>query len=279
MSHEQKVREFYDSAVHCYQSIMGYTWHHGDPEAEARGASILEAAQAIEDKLIAASGLGPGSRAIDFGSGVGGPTLYMAKISGATFVGISNNEELSSRARKHADQLGLAHQVAFITVGDEDYKTLLPFPEGSLDGITFYESVCHLPDKAAFFRTASRLLKPGGRLVGLDWLQRPFGEHQTEEQIMKLMAPVNEYICIPWHGTVGGYRRMMEAAGLRVETARDLFEGVQCWGSTPKEEAPAWHNYEGPAGEMFRKGKVALDAARGAGVFTVGMFVAQKPKA
>lgn len=277
MGHESKVRDFYDVAVHCYEGIMGHTWHHGDPEAEARGASVLEAAQALEDKVVEASGLKPGDRAIDFGSGVGGPTLYMSKVSKAIFIGMANNEELNQRARKNAEALGLADQTMFITTGDNDYKTLLAFPDGSIDSVIFYESVCHLPDKAAFFKAAYRVLKPGRKMVGVDWLQRPYGDNQTNEQIMKYMQPVNEYICIPWHGTLGNYRDMMTDAGFKMEMARDLFEGVKCWGSTPKEEAPQWHGYEGPAADTFRLGKVALDNARDAGVFTVGMFVAAKP--
>jgi len=277
MDHESKVREFYDVAVHCYEGIMGHTWHHGDPEAETRGASVLEAAQALEDKVVAASGLQPGERAIDFGSGVGGPTLYMAKVSQAMFIGIANNEELNQRARKNAEALGLAEQTMFLTVGDNDYKTLVAFPDNSIDAVIFYESVCHLPDKAAFFKAAFRVLKPGRKLVGIDWLQRPYGEHQTTEQIMKYMQPVNDFICIPWHGTLGSYRDMMTDAGFDVEMARDLFEGVKCWGSTPKQEEPQWLNYDGPAAERFRQGKIALDGTRDAGVFTVGMFVASKP--
>jgi len=277
MGHESKVREFYDSAVHCYESIMGHTWHHGDPEAEARGASVLEAAQALEDKVIAESGLRPDERAIDFGSGVGGPTLYMAQASSALFVGLSNNEELNQRARKRADEAGLGDRVSFLTTGDNDYRTMVPFADASFDAVIFYESVCHLPDKAAFFRAAFRILKPGRRLVGVDWLQRPFGEHHTPEQIARFMDPVNESICIPWHGTLDGYREMLEGAGFEVLGARDLFEGVKCWGSTPTEERPQWLNYEGPAADRFRQGKVALDQARDSGVFTVGMFVAAKP--
>ncbi len=277
MSHEHKVREFYDSAVHCYQSIMGYTWHHGDPGAEAKGLSVLEAAQVLEEKVLAQSGIQAGGRALDFGSGVGGPTLYMAKLSSAYFVGLSNNEVLSQRARERAAELGLSDKVSFLTTGDDDYKSLLAFADNSFDAVTFYESVCHLPDKAAFFRAAFRILKPGGRLVGIDWLQRPFGEHQTDEQISKFMQPVNEYIRIPWHGTLGGYKKMIEDAGLRVTVATDMFEGVKCWGSTPNAERPQWLNYEGPEGDLFRKGKTALDAARDSGVFTVGMFVAVKP--
>jgi len=94
---------------------------------------------------------------------------------------------------------------------------------------------------------------------------------------MKFMQPVNDYICIPWHGTLEQYQRMMQEAGFNVTIARDMFAGQECWGSTPKEERPQWLDYSGPEGELFRKGKVALDAARAAGVFTVGMFAATKP--
>jgi tocopherol O-methyltransferase len=277
MSHEHRVREYYDVAVHCYESIMGHTWHHGDPEAEARGLGVLEAAQALEEKVVAASGLAPNRRALDFGAGVGGPTLFMAKASGAYFVGLSNNEGLNQRSRARAEDAGLSDRVSFLTTGDNDYRTLIAFGDASFDAVIFYESVCHLPDKAAFMQAAFRVLKPGGRLVGVDWLQRPFGPRQTEEEILQVMQPVNETICIPWHGTVASYSSMMQAAGFRVMMARDLFEGVKCWGSTPKDERPQWLEYSGPAAETFRKGKVVLDAAREAGVFTVGMFVAHKP--
>jgi tocopherol O-methyltransferase len=276
MNHEHKVREFYDSAVHCYQATMGDRWHHGDPSAEAKGASFLEACQRLEEELVALSGLKAGGWALDFGSGIGGPTLHMAKVSGASFVGVTNNEGLSQRAREKAAAIGLADRAHFLTVGDTEYQHL-PYPDGTFDAVFFYESVCHLPDKPAFFREASRVLKPGARLAAIDWLQRPFGEYVTETQIMKLMQPVNEYIRIPWHGTVASYRKMMEDAGLRVSISRDLFEGIPCWGSTPDAQRSQWLNYEGPEEDLFRKGKQALDDARAAGVFTVGMFVAAKP--
>lgn len=279
MNHEQKVRLFYDSAVHCYQSIMGHTWHHGDPDAEARGLSGLEACQLLEEQIVTLSGVQDGERALDFGSGVGGPTLHMAKVSSARWIGVSNNEGLSQRARVRAAELGLADRACFWTIGDDDYKTFSPFIDGGLDAVTFYESVCHLPDKQAFFQSVFRILKPGGRLVGMDWIQRPFGENQTEEQIMRFMQTVNETICIPWHGTVETYESMMTTAGFEVTVARDMFEGVKCWGSTPTQERPQWVNYEGPDSIRFRAGKAALDAAREAGVFTVGFFAATKPGA
>jgi tocopherol O-methyltransferase len=257
---------------------MGDRWHHGDPEAEARGLSFLEACEVLEDTVVSEAKVAKGQWVLDFGSGVGGPTRHMAKRSGARFVGITNNEFLSQKARHYSAETAEADKLSFLTVGDTDYLRL-PFPDASFDAVTFYESVCHLPDKAAFFRQVQRILKPGGRLAGIDWLQRPYGEHKTEEQIMRFMAPVNEYIRIPWHGSVRSYSEDIASAGLKVLVARDLFEGKKCWGSTPPEQRDAWLSYEGQNKELFRKGKEALDAARESGVFTVGMFVAEKPAA
>jgi tocopherol O-methyltransferase len=274
--HEARVREHFDSAGPCLEALVGHTWHHGDPELEARGHSVLEACRGLEDDLIIAASLPAEGRALDFGSGIGGPTVHMAAFSGATFVGLSNNEWLNQRARKLAAAVDLSYRVSFLTTGDDDYKTLGAFADASFDAVTFLESTCYLEDKQAFFCAAHRVLKPGARIVGIERLQRPFAEHMTDAQIMKYMAPVNEHCCIASHGTLASYRAMLEAAGFKVLTARDLFEGVQCWGSQPPEDREAWQTYAGPEAERIRRGKSALDAARDAGVFTVGMFVAQK---
>lgn len=102
---------------------------------------------------------------------------------GAHFVGLSNSEWLSQRARDHAAKHQMDKQVSFHTIGDEDYQLLGAWPDNCMDAVLWFESVCHLPDKASFFRSVARILKPGGRLGGIDWVQRPWGEYQTEAQI------------------------------------------------------------------------------------------------
>jgi tocopherol O-methyltransferase len=275
MSYEHRVQVFYDSALHCYQAIMGDRWHHADPDALAVGLPRLRGCEILEERITSLIGLAPGGRAIDFGSGIGGPTLHMARVTGASFVGVSNNERLNERARQKAAEVGMSEQVTFLTLDDLGYKAL-PFPDASFDAATFFESVCHVPDKAALFGELARVVKPGGRIGGMDWIQRPFGEHQSEAEILKFMTPVNEAISIPWHGTVELYRDLLTAAGFEVSIARDLYPGVRCWSAVQDDETPAWATYAGPEQQMFRMGEEALAAARRAGVFTIGMWIATK---
>lgn len=275
-SYEHRVQEFYDSALHCYEKIMGDRWHHPDPDALAAGLPRLRGCEILEERIVALCGLGAGDRALDFGSGIGGPTLHMARVTGASFIGVSNNERLNAQARARAARTGLAERVAFYTLDDLGYKAL-PFPDASFQAVTFFESVCHIPDKPALFRELARVLAPGGRLGGMDWIQRPFGIHQTDDQIARFMQPVNDAIAIPAHGTVASYSAHMEDAGLQVAIARDLYDGMLCWSTVQDDETPAWASYEGPEQQMFRRGEEALADARRAGVFSIALWLAAKP--
>ncbi|WP_030442468.1 SAM-dependent methyltransferase [Actinoplanes subtropicus] len=279
-SHEAKVANFYDEdtgegAGLAYTRLMGQVWHHGDAQVEKAGGSLQEAAEAMQRRLLRYAQVGPGDRVLDFGSGPGGASVAMAAISGAVFVGVSNTESLSRRARRFAADRAMSDRATFLTIGDLDYRTLQAWPDGSFDAVMFLESVCHLPDKQAFFHAAHRVLRPGGKLVGLDWVQRPWGDYQTAEQRAPIIGPVCEYIRLAGLGTVRQYAQMMQVAGFEVEVAADEFEGELCWGSTPPDDQQGWLRY-GPSGNLFHDGKQALDRARGAGVFSVAWWAATR---
>jgi cyclopropane fatty-acyl-phospholipid synthase-like methyltransferase len=283
-THEERVRRFYsegptgEGAGLAYSVLMDDTWHHGDRAVERAGGQLRDAQIAMQQRLASHAGIRSGHLVLDFGAGPGGATLAMAVSSGARFIGVSNTETLNERARALAEERGMTARTSFLTLGNEDYKTLLPWPDASFDAMVFLESVCHLPDKQAFFRAAFRVLRPGGRLAGLDWIQRPYGGYQTAEQIQQFITPVCEHIRLAGLGTVESYSQMMRAAGFDVLHAEDEFAGELCWGSTPAADREKWLTYGGPSGELFQNGKRALDAARHAGVFTVGWWAAAKSR-
>jgi len=84
-------------------------------------------------------------------------------------------------------------------------------------------------------------------------------------------------VAMPALGSVEEYASLMEQAGFRMAVAKDLVPGAKCWGVVQDNENPQWLGYDGPEAQMFVDGEKALVAAREAGVFSIGMWVAVKP--
>ncbi|MCM4083919.1 SAM-dependent methyltransferase [Paractinoplanes hotanensis] len=280
-SHERKVRRFYsedsggEAAAPAYQALMGDMWFHGDWSVQKAGGSAHEAKIAMLHRLARHARIEAGSCVLEFGSGYGGAAVELASATGATIVGVSNTDSINRYARRLATLRGVDELASFRTIGDHDYRTFADWPAGSIDAVLFMESPCHLPDREAFFTATHRILKPGGRLVGLDWIQRPFGQHRTTEQISQLTDPVCQHFRLAGLGTLDSYTAMMSAAGFVVKVARDEFPDELCLGST--EPPQAWQQYDGRSQELVMAGKRSLDTARAAGVFTVGWWVAERP--
>jgi tocopherol O-methyltransferase len=118
------------------------------------------------------AGIQPGQRVLDAGCGVGGSSLWLARQRGAEVVGITPVASQVARARRFAAARRLGDRVTF---EQADYSNT-PCPDASFDVVWALESLCHAPDKAAFYREAARLLRPGGRLVVAEYIRaaRPF---------------------------------------------------------------------------------------------------------
>jgi cyclopropane fatty-acyl-phospholipid synthase-like methyltransferase len=280
-SHESDVSRFYsedsggEAAGRAYKALMGDMWFHGDWSVQKAGGTAHEARIAMLHRLARHAHLGVGSRVLEFGSGYGGAAVELAATTGATIVGVSNTDSINRYARRLAAQRGLSDRLSFQTIGDHDYKTFPDWPSEDFDAVLFMESVCHLPNKQAFFTAVQRILKPGGRLVGLDWIHRPYGQYRTVEKISRLTDPVCEHFRLAGLGTLDSYVQMMTAAGFVVTHARDEFADELCLGST--EPPQAWQDYDGRSHDLIMAGKHSLDTARAAGVFTVGWWAAQRP--
>lgn len=136
--------------------------------AEAFGEDIGQTGWLTRDEqdlFVSWLQLGSGSRLLDIASGSGGPTLRVARLTGADVVGIDIHEDGVRTAREQARQAGLADRVTFEMV---DAGGPLPFEDGSFDGIICIDAINHLPDRVGTLREWCRILKPGGRLVFTD---------------------------------------------------------------------------------------------------------------
>ena len=139
--------------------------HFGYTDTTTRGHAdaLLQMNRVLADR----AGIQPGTRVLDAGCGVGGSGIWLAQTRGAIVVGVTPVTSQVARARGFAAARKLGYRITF---EQADY-TNTPFPDASFDVVWALESVCHAPDKAAFYHEAARLLRPGGRLVIAEYMR------------------------------------------------------------------------------------------------------------
>jgi cyclopropane fatty-acyl-phospholipid synthase-like methyltransferase len=139
--------------------------HFGYTDTTTRGHAdaLLNMNRVLADR----AGIQPGAHVLDAGCGVGGSSIWLAQSRGAIVTGITPVASQVARARDFAAGRRLGDRVTF----EQADFTSTPFPDASFDVVWALESLCHAPDKAAFYREAARLLRPGGRLVIAEYIR------------------------------------------------------------------------------------------------------------
>ena len=204
------------------QPSATYHFPLGRPLAEQLGypAELLDRIPA--EALASFAGVGyaldlaaltPGKRVLDLGSGSGTDAFAAALLVGDS--GQVTGVDMTDEQRAKADRLraGALH-IRFVPGRLED----LPFGDASFDVVISNGVVNLCPDKARVFAEAARVLAPGGRLAMADIVAtRPLPETVTCNADL-------------WSACIGGaapeadYRAAIEAAGLKIDTVREVPE-------------------------------------------------------
>lgn len=108
-----------------------------------------------------------GSAVLDVGSGTGTLLIAAAERVGpsGSLQGVELSPEMSARAREKARRRGVA-----ITITETSAEKL-PFPKATFDAAFCTLVLHHLPERVqeAAIREMRRVLRPGGRIVLVDW--------------------------------------------------------------------------------------------------------------
>jgi SAM-dependent methyltransferase len=119
-------------------------------------AATVELAQALT--------IDPATRVIDIGSGLGGPSRYLAETFGCSVQGIDLSQSFVDAANYLAVRCGLQDKVHY----QQGNALALPFPDGAFDLAWTQHVAMNIADRAKLYREAFRVLRSGGHFAIFD---------------------------------------------------------------------------------------------------------------
>lgn len=171
----------------------------------------------------AIAGLREGETVLDLGAGGGFDCFLAAKQvgPGGRVIGVDMTPDMVSRARANATKLGAAN-VEF-RLGEIER---IPVADAAVDVIVSNCVINLSPEKAAVFRDAFRVLKPGGRLAISDVVAR----RPLPEALQNDLAAYTG--CVAGAAEVATLERLLEEAGfenVRVAIDEGSRELIRDW--------------------------------------------------
>ena len=178
-NYTKMVNDYYDLVTDFYEFGWGQSFHFAPRH---KGESFEASLARHEFFLASALGLKPGMKVLDVGCGVGGPMRAIARFSGASIVGVNNNDYQIKRGTKQNADAGLSSRCEFMK-GD---FMKLPVSNGTYDAIYAIEATCHAPDKVKLFTELFRTMKEGAHFAGYEWcLTDRYDANNAEHRTIK----------------------------------------------------------------------------------------------
>jgi 2-amino-4-hydroxy-6-hydroxymethyldihydropteridine diphosphokinase len=143
------------------------------PENVANMAAFLEERSLCHDSVTVNQALctvlapKPGERLLEVGSGTGVLCRLIAPylLPGGRITGIDISPEFARHAQSYVSEAGLSEAVTFDTGNAES----LPYADGAFDGSYASRLLLHAADPDLIVHQLARVVRPGGRVVLMDW--------------------------------------------------------------------------------------------------------------
>ncbi|MCC2617196.1 bifunctional demethylmenaquinone methyltransferase/2-methoxy-6-polyprenyl-1,4-benzoquinol methylase UbiE [Aestuariibacter halophilus] len=187
---------------------------------------------------IDCSGVRPGQTVLDLAGGTGDLTAKFSRLVGekGTVVLADINDAMLKVGREKLRNLGVVGNVQYVQANAEE----LPFPDNHFDLITIAFGLRNVTDKDKALASMYRILKPGGRLLVLefskpehDWLNKVYDMYSFHilpkmGQLVANDAESYQYLAesIRMHPDQETLKGMMEAVGFEQTSYHNLTGGI-----------------------------------------------------
>lgn len=187
-------------------------WHYHDTAAIAGAANAL--------------GLGPGSRVLDVGSGIGGPARFLAHTTGCHVQALELQQSLHEIGLDLTRRCGLEAKVTHLCGDALSY----PLPEASFDAVVSWLAILHIPDRPRLFARFARALRPGGGCYFEDLCMRAPFSPEDERDLRHVVYGITVT-------DIAGYADDLRRAGFCDVKATDL---TSDWAPYAAKRLTAW---------------------------------------
>ena len=175
-------------------------------------------------ELAGLARLMPETRVLDLGCGLGGPARRLAKVFACRVTGLDLTPEYVEVANLLAERTGLQGRIAFVQGDACD----LPFENARFDVVWSQHAAMNIPDKAALYGEAARVLKPGGRLALYDILAGEGG--MPHFPVPWARDPAHSHLVSP-----EDLKALLDGAGFEVQHCRERSEEGHAWFTAASE--------------------------------------------
>jgi ubiquinone/menaquinone biosynthesis C-methylase UbiE len=163
---------------------------------------------------------------LDVGSGVGGPTRFLAATYGCRVTGVDLSEAFVDAARYLTERTGQGEQVSFETAS----ALQLPYDDGHFDVVLLQHVAMNISDRAQLYREIRRVLKSGGRFATYDVVLNSGDPHYP---VPWARTPATSFLL-----TAAATREVIEPAGFRTLAWQDDSAAANAWFAQLREAGP-----------------------------------------
>src|SRR5690554_4614354 len=171
-------------------------------------------------QTIDSSGVRPGHKVLDLAGGTGDLTARFSRIVGTKgeVVLADINAAMLNVGRTKLHDMGIVGNVSYVQANAEK----LPFPDDYFDCITIAFGLRNVTDKDAALRSMLRVLKPGGRLLVLEF-------SKPDNPVFSKVYDAYSFTALPLMGTLiagdsESYRYLAES--IRMHPDQETLKGM-----------------------------------------------------